>query len=395
MKRVPILALLALALLGAAGAQLGSWVHAQEAPEQAPQVQEQEGTEERVAPAEPVTGPAAAADEAVRAWLTREPLNPVALAGVPPEELCRELPGLLENPPPPQGTTVNFGNRVERPAEDPSMRRYTYPVTFPGERLAVLEVTLQQEGETWTPTRVGLQQGAQTPSIPAFFQTPVASWGFVLLTLGLLYALARPSFLRRWLAEGWGYIKAHRRLVIGTVALLYGLFALGVFSGANLPPECQVAIAEFVERGVSGLGATEAYESGNVARAAVVTMYQNFVMGTLVTTYGVAFISFGVLAYLLNGARFLALGLPFGFLTQADPVTLLAVLILIVVELMAYVLVTAGGGMLLATLIRQGFGGFRLAFRKLTMMLPIAFLLLVVGAWYEAAIIILPALLGA
>jgi hypothetical protein len=49
--------------------------------------------------------------------------------------------------------------------------------------------------------------------------------------------------------------------------------------------------------------------------------------------------------------------------------------------------------MLLATLIREGFGGFRRAFRKLTMTLPIAFLLLVIGAWYEAAIIILPTLI--
>ena len=136
---------------------------------------------------------------------------------------------------------------------------------------------------------------------------------------------------------------------------------------------------------MSQLGAAQAYESGNVARAAVVTLYQNFVMGAVVTTYAVAFISFGLLAYVLNGARFLALGLPFGFLTQADPVTLIVVLILIVVELMAYVLVTAGGGMLLVTLVRQGFGDFRLAFRKLTMMLPLAFLLLVIGAWYEAA----------
>lgn len=252
---------------------------------------------------------------------------------------------------------------------------------------------MREEGNAWNAERVGLQR-EPTPTIPAFFQTPVAAWGFVLLTLGLLYGLARPSFFRRWLAEGWGYVKAHRRLVIGTVALLYGLFTLGVFSGAALPPVCQAAISEIVARGVAGLGATEAYESGNVARAAVVTMYQNFVMGTLVTTYGVALISFGALAYLLNGARFLALGLPFGFLTQADPVTLLAVLVLIVVELMAYVLVTAGGGMLLATLVREGFGGFRLAFRKLTMTLPIAFLLLVIGAWYEAAIIILPTLLG-
>ncbi len=165
-----------------------------------------------------------------------------------------------------------------------------------------------------------------------------------------------------------------------------------MLTGANLPPECSQTITQLVEQGVSQLGAAQAYESGNVARAAVVTLYQNFVMGAVVTTFGFAFISFGLLAYLVNGLRFLALGLPFGFLTQADPVTLVTVLILIIVELMAYVLVTAGGGMLLTTLFRQGFGNFRLAFRKLTMMLPLAFLLLVIGAWYEAAVIILPRL---
>lgn len=360
-------------------------------------------------PVQPGAQPAVVADRAVREWLAREPLNPLALSGLEPEEVCRQLPTLIENPAPPAGTTVNFADRVER---DPvpsgtetssengtetskaagDKRRYTYPVTFPGERLGVLEVTLQRSEGRWQAERVGPQQTLQTPTIPAVLQTPAAAWIFGVLSLGFFYLLVRPSFFRRWLAEGWGYVREHRRLSIVTTMVLYGLFGLGVLTGANLPPECAQTIMQFVEEGVSQLGAAQAYESGNVARAAVVTLYQNFVMGAVVTTYGVAFISFGVLAYVLNGARFLALGLPFGFLTQADPGTLVTVLILIVVELMAYVLVTAGGGMLLVTLVRGGFGGFRLAFRKLTMMLPLAFLLLVIGAWYEAAVIILPRL---
>lgn len=336
--------------------------------------------------------PPAAADAAVREWLAREPLNPVALSSLSPEEVCRDLPALLENPAPPEGTTVNFNNRVER-ERSADGRRYTYPVTFPGGRLDVLEVTLERRNGGWQTQRVGVE-AAQGPTIPDFLQTPAAAWGFGILSVLLIYMLIRPSFFRRWLAEGWGYVREHRRLTVGTVILLYGLFGIGVFTGANLPPVCAQTLTELVEEGVTQLGAAQAYESGNVARAAVVTLYQNFVMGVLVTSYGVAFISFGVLAYLLNGARFLALGLPFGFLTQADPLTLLSVLILILVELMAYVLVTAGGGMLLVTLIRGGLAGFRGAFRKLTMMLPLAFLLLVVGAWYEAAVIILPRLLG-
>ena len=345
----------------------------------------------------PVAGqgntPAAAADNAVRAWLKRAPLNPTALAGLPPEEVCRELPALLNNPAPPAGTTVNFQDRVVRENTE-TTRRYTYPVTFSGNRLSVLEVTLKRQSGRWQAENVGVQTSAQGPTIPAVLQGPAAAWVFAAFSVFFLYLLVRPSFFRRWLAEGWGYLREHRRLSIITVLLLYGLFGLGVFTGANLPPVCAQTVTQLVEQGVSQLGAAQAYESGNVARAAVVTLYQNFVMGTVVTTYGVAFISFGVLAYILNGARFLVLGVPFGFLTQSDPTTLLSIVILILVELMAYVLVTAGGGMLLVTLIRGGFPAFRLAFRKLTLMLPIAFLLLVIGAWYEAAIIILPRLLG-
>ena len=345
----------------------------------------------------PVAGqgnaPAAVADNAVRAWLKRAPLNPATLAGLPPEEVCRQLPTLLNNPAPPAGTTVNFQNRVARESSQ-TTRRYTYPVTFPGERLSVLEVTLKRQNGRWQAENVGLQTSARTPTIPAVLQGPAAAWVFAAFSVFFLYLLVRPSFFRRWLAEGWGYLREHRRLSIITILLLYGLFGLGVFTGANLPPVCARTVTQLVEQGVSQLGAAQAYESGNVARAAVVTLYQNFVMGAVVTTYGVAFISFGVLAYVFNGVRFLVLGVPFGFLTQSDPATLLSIVILILVELMAYVLVTAGGGMLLVTLIRGGFSAFRLAFRKLTLMLPIAFLLLVIGAWYEAVIIILPRLLG-
>ena len=337
--------------------------------------------------------PAAVADNAVRAWLKRPPLNPASLATLSPEAVCRQLPGLLNNPAPPAGTTVNFQNRVERHST-PTTRRYTYPVTFPGNRLSVLEVNLKKQNGRWQPVRIGVQTSPQGTTIPAVLQGPAAAWIFAAFSLLFIYLLVRPSFFRRWLAEGWGYLREHRRLSIVTILVLYGLFGLGVFTGANLPPVCARTVTQLVQEGVSQLGAAQAYDSGNVARAAVVTLYQNFVMGAVVTTYGLAFISFGVLAYIFNGARFLALGVPFGFLTQSDPATLLSIVILILVELMAYVLVTAGGGMLLVTLIRGGLPAFRLAFRKLTLMLPLAFLLLVIGAWYEALIIILPRLLG-
>jgi hypothetical protein len=338
--------------------------------------------------------PTTIADRAVRTWLERPALDPLSLSSESPAEICQQLPDLLTNPPPPEGTRVNFDDR--RAAEEGAQtRRYTYPVAFPNGRLEVLEVRLTRQGQNWQAERVGLDQTSQTtPSIPDLFQSPVAAIGFVFFSLLLVYGLIRPSLFRRWLAEGWGYIKEHRRLTIGTIVFLYGLFGIGLWGGSSLPPACETFILTVVSEGVDQLGATAAYESGNVPRAAVVTFYQNFVMGAFATTFVPAALTFGLFAYLLNGVRFLTLGLPFGFAIEPDPVTLITVAILIIVELLAYVLVTAGGGMLLVTLIRGGFRSLGLAFRKLTMMLPLAFLLLMIGAWYEAAIIILPQLLG-
>ena len=163
----------------------------------------------------PVAGqgntPAAAADNAVRAWLKRAPLNPTALAGLPPEEVCRELPALLNNPAPPAGTTVNFQDRVVRERTE-TTRRYTYPVTFPGNRLSVLEVTLERQNGRWQAENVGVQTSAQGPTIPAVLQGPAAAWVFAAFSVFFLYLLVRPSFFRRWLAEGWGYLREHRRL---------------------------------------------------------------------------------------------------------------------------------------------------------------------------------------
>ena len=344
-------------------------------------------------PGQAPRAPEAAADQAVREWLDRPPANISALSGLPPEQLCQQLPTLLGNPPPPEGTRVNFDDRVERETSAQGTRRYTYPVTFPGGRLEVLEVTLQEREGSWTATDIGVQT-AGGGTIPRVFQQPVAAWAFALFSLYFLYLLVRPSFFRRWLAQGWAVLRGYRGLVIGTFIFLYGLFALGMAVGANLPPICQNAISSFVQATIAELGAAEAYGSGNIARAATITLYQNFVMGTLVTTYSITVITLGIGAYLFNGLRFLALGVPFGFLAGSGPLNLLLVFILILVELSAYILVTAGGGIFLMTVIRQGFKGFRQGVRNLTSTLPIAFLLLMIGAWYEAIVIILPSLLA-
>ena len=281
-----------------------------------------------------------------------------------------------------------MSDRRELETDDPDVRRYSYPATLPNDRLTVVEVTLRQQGDVWEAEAVGFRTAAASPGIPSVLQTRTAGWVFALFSVALLYALVRPSFLRRWLREGGGVLRAHRGLVIGTVVVLYGLFGLGTLLGAGLPASCETAVIGFLQASLEDLGATQAYGSGDVGRAAVVTFYQNFVFGAFFTSFSLAFL-FGIPAYLLNGVRFFALGVPFGLLGGITPLALLFTLGLLLIELMAYVLVTAGGGIFLVTLVRKGFGGYREGFRKLLLMLPIALVLLVIGAWYEAAGLIL------
>ena len=172
------------------------------------------------------------------------------------------------------------------------------------------------------------------------------------------------------------------------MALLSGAFGMGALLGSALPDECEAAIVEVVTNAVTSLGATEAYSSGNVARAAVTTFYQNFVVVTLSVTFSLAAL-FGVPAYLFAGLSFFAQGIPFGLLGGAGVLESVLILILLVLELTAYFLVVAGGGMLLATLFSPGEARMFRAYRKLLLMLPIAGLLLLVGAWYEPMILIL------
>ena len=63
--------------------------------------------------------------------------------------------------------------------------------------------------------------------------------------------------------------------------------------------------------------------------------------------------------------------------------------VLLLLELTAYFLVVAGGGMLLGGVIRGGFAAIGPSVRKLVLMLPLAGLLLLIGAWYEAVVILL------
>ena len=333
--------------------------------------------------------PEAVADAAVRDWLQRVPIGFDQLARLEPEELCRELPGLVTAPPPPPGTEVRFDDRVERPVEDPDTKVFTYAAVRPGDQLDVVEVRLVLVDDGWHQTRVGFLSSSELTGVRAWLQTPAASWLFVAFTVMVVVLLMNAnSGLRRWLLAGRKAIADHRRLVIGTVVALFGLFGLGVLTGSTLPDSCDVAVMEIVESAITSLGATAAYGSGDVPRAAATTFYQNFLVVTLSVTFTLSAI-LGVPGYLYAAASFFVQGIPFGLIGGGTPVEIVALVLLVLLELTAYFMVVAGGGMLLATVVKGGLGQLGAGFAKLLLMLPIAMVLLLVGAWYEAVIIIL------
>jgi hypothetical protein len=348
------------------------------------------------------TNPEQVADDAVRTWLETPQTNLMDLAGRPPEEVCAELPQLLASPAPPQGSSVNFADRKAQETSDPNVKQYTYPATLPvtvlgreaGDSLEVISVTLTREGDVWQAERISYQSLQQPGGIRQWLQTRTASIIFIVFSLYIVFLLLRPgSFLRKWLWQGQAVIRAHRGLVIGTLVALYIIFGLGMFTGSRLPATCQTAILEVVSTAVTMTGATQAYGSQNLATAAALTFYQNFGVVSLSLLFGTG-LFFGVLPYLISAVQFFTLGIPFGFSLGGGFWQLVFLIVLLLLELTAYFLVVAGGGILLVTVVRKGIRGFSEGVRNSALMLPFALLLLLLGAWYEAGVIILPQILG-
>lgn len=329
--------------------------------------------------------PSLVADEAVEAWLARPPAALSDLLGRDASEVCALLPDLVAAPPPPEGTRVNLDDRRALDVDDPDRRRYSYSAVRPVDQLDVVVVELVRVDDAWEAVSVGFRVETATRG---WLGSPVSGGVFGGLTLLVLVLLVRPSPLRRVLASGLEYVREHRRLVFGTMILLYGAFALGVWSGASLPPACDDAVMAVLGQALGQVGATDALLAGDPLRLAVTIFYQNFGVVTLLLFW--LGLLFGVPAYLLAFPQFFANGLPFGVLYDATgPLALLGTVLLIVIELTAYFLVVAGGGMLLVTIVRHGLGGFPLALRKTLSMLAIAGVLLLLGAWYEVALLLL------
>jgi len=347
--------------------------------------------------------PEQVADDAINRWQAQAQgfdLMAFANTEASPAELCQELTVLGQDPRIISSTTVNFDDRrlLDDAGVDPSVlavsqvRRYSYPARVGEGTVARVEVLLSQQGDLWQSEGVRIRFDDSSLSLPGFFRSNFAGIAFLALTAYLITLLVRPSWFRTLLASSWQVIKTSKGLVIATAVALYGMYVFGSILGTSLP-ECQLAIATFVGGSLDDIGIMEVLDNNNVAQTAAAITYWNFLQGTLTTTLFPAAL-LAIPAYLLNLSRFFVLGFalaPVG--PQAS--MLLFHLPVIIIELLAYILVTAGGGIMLGTLAKQGFGSIRLAVRRLLLMLPIAFLLLVIGAWYESIEILwlLPAIM--
>lgn len=341
------------------------------------------------APDDPADTAGGIADAAVTEWLAREPLTLESLTGLTTIDLCMMIPGLLVTPPPPAGTRVNLEDRIELDSGSPDTRLFSYSAAGAADQLQVVQVRLRADADApggWVVEQVGFRQPAPQ-GVRVWVQTPAASFVFIAFSLMVVVLLLRPSFLRRWLGMGVRVMRQHRGTYIFTLVLLYGIFAFGMFTGSQLPDECTAAVFESVSAAVTMVGATDAYGSGDIPRAAVVTFHQNFVVVTLSVLFSLALL-FAIPGYLYAVFAFYVQSIPFGMVTGLTTPELLFMIVLLLLELTAYFTVVAGGGFLLVTLFRQGFGSFPQAVGKLLLMLPFALLLLLIGAWFEAAVLI-------
>ncbi len=341
--------------------------------------------------------PAELADRAVRRWLdsANDAVTLRSLAS-DPEAFCRELPALFAAPPTMGDTQVNYDDRQERtvdPAAVPEgveRRRFTYSAST-GDLLQVVEVVVERSDgdEAWRPVSVGFFEPAGTGG-RAWLRSAFSAGMFIAFSVLVLLDLVRGGRIRQWLQDGRAVLRDHRGIVTVTLVLLYGIFALGVAAGAALPASCADAVQTILETALADVGATQAVASGNIATAATVIFFQNFIVVTVSVLFGASLL-FGLPAYLIAALSFFVQAVPFGLLGggTADPIGLVLVGILLLLELTAYFLVVAGGGMFLAGILRGGFRAVPEAFRSLALMLPIAGMLLLIGAWYEAIVLLL------
>jgi hypothetical protein len=312
-----------------------------------------------------LAAPEEVAREAVARWLKGE-LSPrlEEVLKAPPEE----APGLLERyalfPPPPKGLSVNLeGAKVEG-------NRVAFPAAL-GEEGGEVVVVLEGE-RVWRvffrPEGLGL---------PAYLLTPLAGWGFVLLSLFWTWLLFQTSPFRAWLLEALALVRAHKGLYLFTNLFLYGLFALGALLAYGMP-ELARAMQVLFAGALEAIGLEKALGQGLPVLAGVI-FHWNFSQGLFLTGL-VPALFLGLPVLLLNALRYFA----FGF--ALSPALLGGAFLLhlptLLLELQAYILVTFGGLLVLAKTARgEGYGK---GLRALLVSFYLGAYFLLLAAWYEA-----------
>jgi hypothetical protein len=213
--------------------------------------------------------------------------------------------------------------------------------------------------------------------LPAYLLTPLAGWGFVLLSLFWTWLLFQTSPFRAWLLEALALVRAHKGLYLFTNLFLYGLFALGALLAYGMP-ELARAMQVLFAGALEAIGLEKALGQGLPVLAGVI-FYWNFSQGLFLTGL-VPALFLGLPVLLLNALRYFA----FGF--ALSPALLGGAFLLhlptLLLELQAYILVTFGGLLLLAKTARgEGYGK---GLRALLLSFYLGAYFLLLAAWYEA-----------
>jgi hypothetical protein len=238
-----------------------------------------------------LAAPEEVAREAVARWLKGE-LSPKLeeVLKAPPEEAPKLLERYALFPPPPKGLSVNLeAARVEG-------NRVAFPAAL-GEEVGEVVVVLQGERVRrilFRPEGLGL---------PAYLLTPLAGWGFVLLSLFWTWLLFQTSPFRAWLLEALALVRAHKGLYLFTNLFLYGLFALGALLAYGMP-ELARAMQVLFAGALEAIGLEKALGQGLPVLAGVI-FHWNFSQGLFLTGL-VPALFLGLPVLLLNALRYFA-----------------------------------------------------------------------------------------
>jgi hypothetical protein len=320
------------------------------------------------------------ADQAVHDWLHKK----FETKTTPPNiSASSDLNSILKNqietlkktlrfsnvPPDPR---VNFNLRTVQQAGN--LRQYAYPMTSEyGDE--TLTVTLEKTTSGFTVRSI--QSGVETSLTPDFVSQPVGMWMFLALTALLAYATIAPTIWRTWMVQGLRLAIVHKRTFILTNILLYGVYLLGTVLGFAYPDLVQ-AVGEALGGALSRSGIGETLKAGvvnaafgialNNARAGI--LFGSFLPGSF----------FAIPAYLFDTAQFFVYG--FALAPVANVSAFWWHVPTIVLELQAYIFVTASAGAFLVRIFRKE--SYAKSFQTYLKCLPFAFTLLIIAAWYEA-----------